>query len=189
MGEARGLEEPDEGADVARQAFEPHLLLEVERGVRREDVRRPAAGADERQQAVPQGLPQVECGELCGGERVEAPDERPAGEDVEAPATQLPHARPRQDEAPAVGRLEDLADDREEVRDPLDLVEDDRVATRLAVNEVSEPLRPGRQLPFDLGAEQVDVESPGQDVPEPGRLPRPARPEKEEALPRRLEEP
>ena len=79
-------------------------------------------------------------------------------------------------------------DDRQELRDALDLVEDDGVAARLPAHEVTQPLGPGHQLPLDLRPQEIDVESVGQDVSEPRRLPGTARAEEEKALVRRLEE-
>lgn len=49
-----------------------------------------------------------------------------------------------------VARLVDLVDDRKEAWNALHLVEDDGSASRLSADEISQPLRPGRELPLDL---------------------------------------
>ena len=162
--EARGLEEPGEGADVPRQAFEPHFLLEVEGGVGAEDVLRPAAGDDEGKEPVSQGPGQLEGLQLRRHERVKAADEGTTPKQVETSAPELSRARPREDEPATVARLEELVHDREELRDALDLVEDNGVAAGLPAYEVTQPLGPRRQLPLDLRPQEIDVERVGQYV-------------------------
>jgi hypothetical protein len=118
---------------------------------------------------------------------VKAPDESPAGQKVEAPATEFAGARAGEDEPPTVARLEDLVDDAQELRDPLHLVENDGIAIGRAPDEVPQALRPRGEFALQLGTEKVEVESIPKDVLQPRRLSRAARTEEEEALLRRSE--
>ena len=103
MREARGLEEPGEGADVPRQPFEPAPP------VRGRGTRTRARTSSGRREATTSGRSPCRRAsssskrrQLRRHERVKAPDERPAGQEVEAPATELAGARTGEDEPPTI---------------------------------------------------------------------------------------
>jgi hypothetical protein len=79
-------------------------------------------------------------------------------------------------------------DDVQQLRHPLDLVQDHGVTPRVAANEVEQPLGPGGQLTLKVRTQQIQVEGLGQGLVKPRGLARAARSEEEEALRGRLEE-
>ena len=112
----------------------------------------------------------------------------PPAEQVHAAPPELPGARPREHEARRCRLLQDGVHDREQLRDPLDLVDDHGVPARRPRHQLPKALGAGAQAAMQGGVEQVQVQGVGQPPAQPGGFAGSARAEQEAAPVRDLEE-
>jgi hypothetical protein len=112
------------------------------------------------------------------------PEYGAAGEEIDAPATELPRARARQYESACSFRLrvDELMDDGQQFGHALDFIEHDVGSLRTAEHEFAQSFGPGLKLSEDLGTKEVNEERAGKLAFEPSRLACPPRTEEEGTL-------
>jgi hypothetical protein len=166
VGEAHGLEEASEVAQVPNHSLGAHLLLEVEAHVSSEDI--PWSGGIHHQRNQPpferafegEGWP------LRGHERVKGPEHRAPPEEVDAALPELPRARACEHVPLPRARLDEIVHDVEELGNPLDLIDDHiPLGGGSPQNHLAEPLRSCLQDPELLRMQEVQPERSGQGLP------------------------
>ncbi|MDE0389821.1 MAG: hypothetical protein OXI75_14075 [Rhodospirillales bacterium] len=169
-----------ESAEIAHQPFGLYLLLDVQPRVSAQRVGGIVGVPDQGQQSVVEGRPQFEArAELRRHERVHRPHHRPAREEIDAGALELARARPGQHETQAARLLHQLVDDREQLGNPLHLVDHDVDDPRRR-RQLAQPLRPYRILALLRRRQQIDPDGVRERRSQPRALAGSARAEQEE---------
>ena len=189
MGERRDLQKTAEVVQPANQPFGLHLLLQVQVDVAPKRSVGSVRHQDERHHARLQVPIEVEpFAQLGGHERVHRAQHRPAGQQIDPRAPQLPSAGAGQHEPDRRVALHLLMAQRQELGPALDLVDDDGLPAGVGADELLQPFRPGGVGAFDFGIEQVDPAGVRVRDSHPCRLARATRPEQEVASTGILEE-
>ena len=155
VGEAHGLQEAGEVADVPDPPFHPNLFLQVEARVGPEYLRRVRRGHNQRHHALLQGWRQVEARELRCHEGMAGPDDGPSCQKIHSTPTELPGTGACEDEGSPGRALEEVVDHIEQLGDSLYFVQDHRTPVRGTPNQLGEPLRARTELPKGVRLEKV----------------------------------
>ncbi len=161
MREAHGLQKAGEGTDVANPSLGAHLLVQIERRVRAQDIIGALSRHNQREQAVRKSRAQVEARDLRSHERVQRPDDRAAGQQVDPASAELARAGPGQHESAPVLRFNEDVDDVQQLGKALDLVDDNGQPVRCATHEIAQSFRPRGQFAGDVRQEQINDQGVG----------------------------
>ena len=134
-----GLQEPGEPVQIAHQPLHLNLFAHVDGDVALQRVDRVVGTEHQREHAALQRRRQIERGlQLRGHEGMHDPHHGSAGHEIDTAASELARAGSGQHEPPAALLFYEGVDGTEQIRDSLDLVDDDHVPVGLSAHQIEE---------------------------------------------------
>lgn len=178
VGERSRFQEPGEPARVPYDSFRSDLFLDIQiqigpEHVLRVPIRQPGHQGDH---APPQGPRKRKiASHLAGEKRVAEALHGPACKQVHPPRPlELPRTGPRQHEPEGGTFFQQLVNDIQQFRNPLDFVDHEGPVLRSRRDPFLQALRVAQQLPTDIRGEQVQCPGLGKTLGEPSGLAGPA---------------
>ena len=139
MRERDRLQEPGEPVQIAHQPLHLNLFAHVDGDVALQRVGGVVGTEHPREHAALQRRRQIKRGiQLCGHEGMHGPHHGPAGHEIDAAAPELARAGSGQHEPPAALLFDEGVDGTEQIRDPLDLIDDDHLPVGLGAHQIEE---------------------------------------------------
>ena len=190
MPHAHGFEKTREAPDVPHQAFHLDFLTDVEGGIRAKRILRIRRIDDQGDHAKDEGLVESEAGAQLGRhKRVHRPQDCAACQQIDPRCFKLTGTGAGEHENEALLELHEFVHDLQQLRDPLDFVDDDWALGGVGGQRLPETLRCCAVEAGVLRINQVDPERLTVLGRQPGGLARASWAEQKVAGGRGLEEP